>query len=164
MFSPFPFQTQHSPPQTLQNRPLTSANARWTTSCPAACQVPVRPPPSSSLLCPSPSPSPSRCIPHSTASTTEAQEAAGLESLLSEPAQLVRTEARAFAPATVANLGPGFDFLGCAVDGLGDHVTAKVRGGEGPCRKQGLGAGRGSGRTAAWEGDITKYDSFAFYF
>ncbi|CAN6463986.1 unnamed protein product [Victoria cruziana] len=33
---------------------------------------------------------------------------------------------RSFAPATVANLGPGFDFLGCAVSGLGDHVTAVV--------------------------------------
>lgn len=33
---------------------------------------------------------------------------------------------KAFAPATVANLGPGFDFLGCAVDQLGDLVTVKV--------------------------------------
>ncbi|XP_073102723.1 homoserine kinase [Elaeis guineensis] len=32
----------------------------------------------------------------------------------------------AFAPATVANLGPGFDFLGCAVDGVGDTVTVSV--------------------------------------
>ncbi|KAG6530328.1 homoserine kinase-like [Zingiber officinale] len=33
----------------------------------------------------------------------------------------------AFAPATVANLGPGFDFLGCAVGGgLGDTVTVSV--------------------------------------
>ncbi|MCL4809491.1 MAG: homoserine kinase, partial [Thermoanaerobaculia bacterium] len=31
---------------------------------------------------------------------------------------------RAFAPATVANLGPGFDVLGAAVDGPGDTVTA----------------------------------------
>lgn len=30
-----------------------------------------------------------------------------------------------FAPATVANLGPGFDILGLAVDGLGDVVTAR---------------------------------------
>ncbi|MCL7030533.1 hypothetical protein MKW94_006579, partial [Papaver nudicaule] len=30
------------------------------------------------------------------------------------------------APATVANLGPGFDFLGCAVDGAGDYVTLSV--------------------------------------
>ncbi|KAK7299785.1 hypothetical protein RJT34_10612 [Clitoria ternatea] len=33
---------------------------------------------------------------------------------------------KAFAPATVANLGPGFDFLGCAVDGLGDTVSVRV--------------------------------------
>ncbi|GJM87526.1 hypothetical protein PR202_ga03490 [Eleusine coracana subsp. coracana] len=36
----------------------------------------------------------------------------------------------AFAPATVANLGPGFDFLGCAVAddslSLGDTVTATI--------------------------------------
>ena len=31
---------------------------------------------------------------------------------------------RAFAPATVANLGPGFDVLGAALDGPGDSVTA----------------------------------------
>ncbi|KAL3690901.1 hypothetical protein R1sor_004552 [Riccia sorocarpa] len=33
---------------------------------------------------------------------------------------------KAFAPATVANLGPGYDFLGCAVEGMGDYVTAEV--------------------------------------
>ena len=33
----------------------------------------------------------------------------------------------AFAPATVANLGPGFDVLGLALDGLGDTVTATLR-------------------------------------
>ncbi|XP_020240542.1 homoserine kinase [Cajanus cajan] len=38
----------------------------------------------------------------------------------------VATVVKAFAPATVANLGPGFDFLGCAVDGLGDIVSVKV--------------------------------------
>lgn len=32
----------------------------------------------------------------------------------------------AFGPATVANLGPGFDWLGCAIDGQGDVVTARV--------------------------------------
>jgi homoserine kinase len=31
-----------------------------------------------------------------------------------------------FAPATVANLGPGFDVLGVAVDGLGDWVTVTL--------------------------------------
>lgn len=39
---------------------------------------------------------------------------------------VVHNYVKAFAPATVANLGPGFDFLGCAVDGLGDYVTAEV--------------------------------------
>lgn len=38
----------------------------------------------------------------------------------------VQNEATAFAPATVANLGPGFDWLGCAVEGEGDTVTARV--------------------------------------
>ncbi|XP_009617088.1 homoserine kinase-like [Nicotiana tomentosiformis] len=33
---------------------------------------------------------------------------------------------KSFAPATVANLGPGFDFLGCAVDGIGDFITLRV--------------------------------------
>ncbi|XP_057794215.1 homoserine kinase-like [Salvia miltiorrhiza] len=33
---------------------------------------------------------------------------------------------KSFAPATVANLGPGFDFLGCAVDGIGDYVSLRV--------------------------------------
>eukprot|EP00271_Cylindrocystis_brebissonii_P005550 TRINITY_DN17638_c0_g1_i1.p1 TRINITY_DN17638_c0_g1~~TRINITY_DN17638_c0_g1_i1.p1 ORF type:complete len:435 (-),score=70.83 TRINITY_DN17638_c0_g1_i1:314-1618(-) len=37
-----------------------------------------------------------------------------------------RRRVTAFAPATCANLGPGFDFLGCAVEGLGDYVTAEV--------------------------------------
>ncbi|KAF8056371.1 hypothetical protein HT031_006370 [Scenedesmus sp. PABB004] len=38
----------------------------------------------------------------------------------------VQSEATAFAPATIANLGPGFDWLGCAVEGDGDTVTARV--------------------------------------
>lgn len=33
----------------------------------------------------------------------------------------------AFGPPTVANLGPGFDFLGCAVEGAGDVVTVTAR-------------------------------------
>ena len=32
---------------------------------------------------------------------------------------------RAFAPATSANLGPGFDVLGMAIQGLGDTVVAR---------------------------------------
>ncbi|MEW5297726.1 MAG: hypothetical protein WDW38_006906 [Sanguina aurantia] len=38
----------------------------------------------------------------------------------------VHKEMTAFAPATVANLGPGFDWMGCAVQGGGDTVTARV--------------------------------------
>ena len=34
--------------------------------------------------------------------------------------------ASAFAPATVANLGPGFDVIGLAIDGLGDTVTIRA--------------------------------------
>ncbi|KAL8196793.1 hypothetical protein R6Q57_024447 [Mikania cordata] len=45
--------------------------------------------------------------------------------LESEP-EPVYTSVKSFAPATVANLGPGFDFLGCAVDGIGDYVTVKI--------------------------------------
>jgi homoserine kinase len=37
------------------------------------------------------------------------------------------SSAEAFAPATVANLGIGFDILGLAVDGLGDWVRAERR-------------------------------------
>lgn len=33
---------------------------------------------------------------------------------------------RVFAPATIANLGVGFDVLGMAVNDLGDHVTAEL--------------------------------------
>ena len=32
-----------------------------------------------------------------------------------------------FAPATSANIGPGFDLLGVAIDGLGDRVTVRRR-------------------------------------
>jgi len=36
-----------------------------------------------------------------------------------------RTQATAFAPATVANVAVGFDILGIAIDGVGDRVTVK---------------------------------------
>lgn len=36
------------------------------------------------------------------------------------------TTAAAFAPATLSNLGPGFDCLGLAVDGLGDVVHVRL--------------------------------------
>lgn len=39
--------------------------------------------------------------------------------------------AKAFAPASIGNIGPGFDVLGMAITGLGDTVTAeKIRGWE----------------------------------
>ncbi|EFJ45216.1 hypothetical protein VOLCADRAFT_94379 [Volvox carteri f. nagariensis] len=38
----------------------------------------------------------------------------------------VQNECSAFAPATVANLGPGFDWMGCAVQGGGDTVVVKA--------------------------------------
>ncbi|KAH7518242.1 homoserine kinase [Ziziphus jujuba] len=44
---------------------------------------------------------------------------------ISEP-EPVYASVKAFAPATIANLGPGFDFLGCAVDGLGDFVSLSL--------------------------------------
>ncbi|PKA50697.1 homoserine kinase [Apostasia shenzhenica] len=50
---------------------------------------------------------------------------ADAKSAITDPAPVFRT-VESFAPATVANLGPGFDFLGCAVDGLGDIVTVSV--------------------------------------
>ncbi|EFJ15959.1 hypothetical protein SELMODRAFT_117403 [Selaginella moellendorffii] len=49
-----------------------------------------------------------------------------LEQLTTAEPRPVLKLAKAFAPATVANLGPGYDFLGCAVQGLGDFVTAEV--------------------------------------
>ncbi|KAF3444108.1 hypothetical protein FNV43_RR13798 [Rhamnella rubrinervis] len=33
---------------------------------------------------------------------------------------------KAFAPATIANFGPDFDFFGCAVDGFGDFVSVSL--------------------------------------
>ncbi|KAG5556104.1 hypothetical protein RHGRI_006657 [Rhododendron griersonianum] len=57
--------------------------------------------------------------------TTSSINAAPLKALTTDPSP-VFASVRTFAPATVANLGPGFDFLGCAVDGLGDHVTLAV--------------------------------------
>ena len=50
-----------------------------------------------------------------------------LSALLSSPPALKQSVASAFAPATVANLGPGFDCLGVAVEGQGDVVTATHR-------------------------------------
>lgn len=47
----------------------------------------------------------------------------------SAPSQTVPkigTSRSAFAPATIANLGPGFDFIGAALEGQGNVVTAKL--------------------------------------
>ncbi len=44
---------------------------------------------------------------------------------------------RAFAPATIANLGPGFDLLGAALERPGDTVTARLVG-EGGVRLTGI--------------------------
>ncbi len=38
----------------------------------------------------------------------------------------MKTQVRVFAPATVSNLGPGFDLLGAALEGPGDEVTVRV--------------------------------------
>lgn len=42
--------------------------------------------------------------------------------------KLVRKFARAFAPATVSNVGPGFDLMGFPVFGIGDEVEVKPNG------------------------------------
>jgi len=41
-------------------------------------------------------------------------------------AELKKQIATVFAPATVGNVGPGFDVLGLAVDGIGDTVTVEA--------------------------------------
>lgn len=41
-------------------------------------------------------------------------------------AGLARTQARAFAPASVGNVGVGFDILGHALEGVGDSVTVSA--------------------------------------
>lgn len=42
-----------------------------------------------------------------------------------------RRIATAFAPGSIGNVGPGFDVLGVAVDGIGDKVTVELTQGEG---------------------------------
>jgi homoserine kinase len=39
-------------------------------------------------------------------------------------------KATAFAPASIGNVGPGFDVLGLAVDGIGDRITVELTDGE----------------------------------
>ena len=38
----------------------------------------------------------------------------------------VFTSVKTFVPATVANLGPSFDFLSCAIDGLRDFISLSI--------------------------------------
>ena len=40
------------------------------------------------------------------------------------------TRATVFAPGSIGNVGPGFDVLGLAVDGIGDQVTVELTDGE----------------------------------
>lgn len=40
--------------------------------------------------------------------------------------KLIKMECMAFAPATVANVGPGYDVLGLALGGVGDRVRVRV--------------------------------------
>ncbi|CAM6081556.1 unnamed protein product [Calypogeia fissa] len=49
-----------------------------------------------------------------------------LKQLTTAEPTVVQKLVKAFAPAAVANLGPGYDFLGCTVEGLGEFVTAEV--------------------------------------
>ena len=59
------------------------------------------------------------------------QQHADLSPLYSgPPLSPVASSVSAFAPATVANLGPGFDWLGAAVGGAGDTVVARPLPGE----------------------------------
>nr|KYP41074.1 Homoserine kinase [Cajanus cajan] len=61
----------------------------------------------------------------------------------------VATVVKAFAPATVANLGPGFDFLGCAVDGLVMKMLSIRSVGLSLSLHKGLPLGSGLGSSAA---------------
>lgn len=52
-----------------------------------------------------------------------------LFNLPSAPSQVVPkvgSSRSAFAPSTIANLGPGFDFIGAALEGQGNVVTATL--------------------------------------
>ncbi|HEX6178341.1 MAG TPA: homoserine kinase [Thermoanaerobaculia bacterium] len=46
------------------------------------------------------------------------------------------TRATVFAPGSIGNVGPGFDVLGLAVDGIGDRVTVELT--DGPARVEGV--------------------------
>lgn len=49
----------------------------------------------------------------------------GMPAIQRSPSPSPRESARVFAPATVANVGPGFDVLGLALQGKGDTVVAE---------------------------------------
>src|SRR5437868_13623646 len=49
------------------------------------------------------------------------------------------SRATVFAPGSVGNVGPGFDILGLAIDGIGDRVTVEL-GKSGPVIVRGLDA------------------------
>ncbi|KAI3426437.1 hypothetical protein D9Q98_008805 [Chlorella vulgaris] len=68
-------------------------------------------------------PAAARCCARRPHLAIRAQQVAGQGKVYIDPTE---KEVAAFAPATVANLGPGFDWMGCAVEGEGDVVTARV--------------------------------------
>ena len=37
-------------------------------------------------------------------------------------------QVKIYSPASIANLGPGFDVFGIAIDGLGDNITLETIG------------------------------------
>ena len=45
------------------------------------------------------------------------------------------SRATAFAPGSIGNVGPGFDVLGLAVDGIGDRVTVELTDGAAEVRR-----------------------------
>ncbi|XP_074275577.1 homoserine kinase [Silene latifolia] len=86
-------------------------------------QSPLKPTvnhPNSSLHLHLPPSKPTTFICHSSLSSTQPTT-----QTISEPTPVL-SSVRTFAPATVANLGPCFDFLGCAVSGFGDYVSLSI--------------------------------------
>lgn len=95
-------------------------------------------------------PAPSRAVPCS--APRRAQRARGIARAQQVAGQgkvyidAVEKEAAAFAPATVANLGPGFDWMGCAVEvseQLWDRLRMAWGTGPGLLRSRLLAAGSG---------------------
>ncbi|PIA41600.1 hypothetical protein AQUCO_02200207v1 [Aquilegia coerulea] len=48
------------------------------------------------------------------------------KTLIAEP-EPIFTSVKTFAPATFANIGPGYDFLGCAIDGVGIAAISTMK-------------------------------------